>query len=59
MYYLAAGWFAQRAYALPVFVHWSDIIIKNLLPVTLGNIIGGGVFVGLGYSLAYRKNGAK
>ncbi|MCL1090458.1 formate transporter FocA [Shewanella profunda] len=27
----------------------SHFVIKNLIPVTLGNIVGGGMFVGLGY----------
>jgi formate transporter len=30
---------------------WSNFINHNLIPVTLGNIVGGGVFVGLGYWL--------
>jgi len=29
----------------------SNFIFHNLIPVTLGNIVGGGVFVGLGYWL--------
>ena len=29
----------------------THFIINNLIPVTLGNIVGGGVFVGLGYWL--------
>ncbi|ACA87155.1 formate transporter FocA [Shewanella woodyi] len=29
----------------------SHFIVNNLIPVTLGNIVGGGVFVGLGYWL--------
>jgi len=36
---------------------WSSFIVKNLIPVTLGNIIGGAFFVGGVYYLAYlRKN---
>lgn len=35
---------------------WVGFFLKNLIPVTLGNIIGGGVFVGILYLLAYRKN---
>ena len=31
----------------------STIIVKNLIPVTIGNIIGGGFFVGGFYSAAY------
>jgi len=30
---------------------WSNFILHNLIPVTLGNIVGGGVFVGIGYWL--------
>ena len=31
----------------------SAFILNNLIPVTIGNIIGGGVFVGLGYWFVY------
>lgn len=33
-------------------------IIKNLIPVTLGNIIGGAIFVGLIYWILYLRSGA-
>lgn len=33
----------------------GNFIIKNLIPVTLGNIVGGGVFVGMAYWLANKK----
>ena len=33
----------------------SNFIINNLIPVTIGNIIGGGVFVGIGYWLIYLR----
>jgi len=33
-----------------------DFITNNLLPVTLGNVIGGGVFVGLGYWIIYLRD---
>lgn len=36
---------------------WSNFFIKNLLPVTIGNIIGGAVFVGLAYLFIYLRNG--
>ena len=32
---------------------WSNFIIANLIPVTIGNIIGGAFFVGIMYWLAY------
>jgi len=35
---------------------WTNFFYANLLPVTLGNIIGGGVFVALAYGYAL-KNG--
>lgn len=34
---------------------WHDFIVKNLLPVTIGNIIGGAVLVGVIYWLAYLR----
>jgi formate transporter FocA len=33
----------------------ANFIVKNLIPVTLGNIVGGGVFVGIGYWLVDKK----
>lgn len=35
-------------------VSWSDFFVKNLIPVTLGNIIGGSVFVGMAYSYIFQ-----
>lgn len=34
---------------------WSGFIVKNLIPVTLGNIVGGGVLVGLVYWSVYLR----
>ncbi len=34
---------------------WQGFIVKNLIPVTLGNIIGGGVLVGLSHWLLYAE----
>ena len=34
---------------------WSAFAVNNLIPVTIGNIIGGVVFVGLGYWGAYLR----
>lgn len=63
MYYFTIALFAKanteyiKAYNLPLekvahidFVH----ILNNLIPVTLGNIIGGGLFVGLAFWVAYK-----
>ena len=32
---------------------WGNFIIKNLLPVSLGNIVGGSLFVGIAYWFIY------
>ncbi len=37
-------------------LNWSNFIVKNLLPVTLGNILGGALFVGLIYFWAYKNH---
>jgi formate/nitrite transporter FocA (FNT family) len=34
---------------------WGNFFIANLLPVTIGNIIGGAVMVGLVYWFAYLR----
>lgn len=36
-------------------ITWSAFVLKSLVPVTIGNIIGGSVFVGLGYWGAYLR----
>ena len=61
MYFLTAGIFAKSN---PAFVQASGLspekiingagIINNLIPVTLGNIVGGAVLVGFTYYAAYK-----
>lgn len=61
MYFLTAGIFAKSN---PAFVKASGIapdkmidgshMVQNLIPVTLGNIVGGAILVGLAYYLAYK-----
>lgn len=36
-------------------VTWTSILLNNLVPVTLGNIVGGGIFVGCIYWYVYLK----
>ncbi len=38
---------------------WGAMITKNLIPVTLGNMVGGALFVGLLYWLVYVKEDKK
>lgn len=40
-------------------INWGKIIFGNLLPVTLGNIIGGALCVGCYFWVAYRKDAIK
>jgi formate/nitrite transporter len=39
-------------------VTWSNFLVDNLVPVTLGNIVGGAVFVGLVYWFVYLRGRA-
>ena len=68
MYYIPAGIFAasNEAYvqaAMETYgytaqqletLSWGNMLVNNLLPVTLGNIVGGMVFVGLPLYLIHR-----
>lgn len=69
MYYIPAGIFAKQnpelvkmAATLGVtseklqHLNWGSFIFKNLIPVTLGNIIGGSIFVGMVYWLSFVYN---
>ncbi|MDR2168679.1 MAG: formate/nitrite transporter family protein [Planctomycetaceae bacterium] len=65
MYYISAGLLAKsnpdwlNAIAINTEVlnslTWTNFIVANLIPVTLGNIVGGGVFVAMAYGYAYKK----
>lgn len=48
MYYFTAGVLAGADISL------ADIIFSNMIPVTLGNIVGGGLILGAGFWYAYR-----
>ena len=67
MYFIPAGLFIQRwaphafwvandvkpaAYAG---LSWSSFLVDNLVPVTIGNVIGGAILVGLVYWYVYRR----
>lgn len=71
MYYIAIGLFAKSnetytKLAMEDFhitadqlqnLTWTNYFTKSLIPVTLGNIIGGVIFVGCIYWLIYKKDG--
>lgn len=60
MYYIPAGIFTASngmytTVSLPEGLSWGSFILKNLIPVTLGNIIGGAGIIGAGYWTVYLK----
>ena len=69
MYYISAGIFAKAnsTYASAAMesygyttlqldsLNWANFVVKNLIPVTIGNILGGMVFVGLPLYLIHRQ----
>lgn len=55
MYYISAGMMANEMYALGAAnLTLTNFFLGNLLPVTLGNIVGG-ASIGIGYWFAYLK----
>lgn len=59
MYYLMAGIFANSFYAVGnASVNVGSMLLNNLLPVTIGNMIGG-MAVGLCYWFIYLKGNKK
>jgi formate/nitrite transporter len=59
MYFLPMAWLLTEMGKIPADFDASVItipgIVHNLVPVTLGNIVGGAGFVGLAYWVVYRK----
>ena len=62
MYFIPAGIFlhcwagiAAPAGLDPASLNWVSFLWKNMVPATIGNIIGGGVFVGMSYWGAYLR----
>ena len=67
MYFLPTGKFLMDWYPAVVAkkggmllanggISWSDIWLWNLIPVTIGNIFGGFLFIGVAYFLMFRKD---
>lgn len=55
MYFVPLGIFLSEGNA-PEGLTWGGFILHNLIPVTLGNIVGGSVLVGLVYHLIYGRH---
>ena len=55
MYFIPAGILTAGLTKVPTTVNWINMWGSNLIPVTLGNIVGGLFFVGILYWVAFRK----
>ncbi len=59
--FAGADFWAMTGYSAADFADLTvgNFIFANLIPVTIGNIIGGGLLVGMTYWLIYRRTGLK
>ncbi len=55
MYFIPAGLLTAAVTNTPTKVTWVNMWMSNIIPVTLGNIVGGLFFVGVIYWVAFRK----
>jgi formate transporter len=62
MYFIPVGIFLKDCAGItapagmdPAALGWGSFLWNNLVPVTIGNIVGGGVFVGMSYWGAYLR----
>ena len=65
MYYIPAGIFAKANEAFVAAsgaapealssLTWGGFFVSNLIPVTIGNILGGGIFVAMAYWYSFKK----
>ena len=54
MYFIPAGILASHEYGFATDgLTWKSFLVNNLLPVTLGNIVGGALIIGVGYFFVY------
>ena len=57
MYFIPAGIFASAEYGIAAEgLTWGAFFVNNLIPVTLGNILGGAGIVGCGYWVIYLRD---
>lgn len=57
IYFCVAGILTSSEYGIAAEgLTWGSFLLKNLLPVTLGNILGGAGIVGVGYWLVYLRH---
>lgn len=57
MYFISSGIMSSSLYGISSEgLSWGSMFVNNLIPVTLGNIIGGSMIVGLGYWFCYIRS---
>ena len=57
MYFIPAGMIATSVYGISASgLSLSGFLVTNLIPVTIGNIIGGAICVGAMYYMIYLKD---
>ena len=56
MYFIPAGMIASSLYGIPADISIFGFLVTNLIPVTIGNIIGGAICVGAMYYMIYLKD---
>jgi len=63
MYFIPTGLFLKSTEVAAAVnmetLTWGSMVVKNFVPVTLGNIIGGAFFVGVLYWAVYLRNSEK
>ena len=52
---IANMFFIPAAMLVGLDVSWGDFVWNNLLPATLGNVVGGALFIGLPYAWIFRS----
>ena len=55
MYFIPAGILTAGLTGTAITTDWMSMWMQNLIPVTIGNIVGGMFFVGVIYWVAFRK----
>jgi formate/nitrite transporter FocA (FNT family) len=64
MYFIPMGLFLKNAGVAAADLNlesltWARFLVNNLVPVTLGNIVGGAIFVGSAYWYAFMRGQKK
>lgn len=60
MFYIPVGILCASEYGIAADgLNWGTFVVNNLIPVTIGNVIGGTIVVALGYWFAYLKEDKK